>query len=139
MRALAPSLIVASTAVVLLLGIIHLIYTFWGRMLHPRDPDLYTRMNEVSLTLTRETTMWKAWVGFNASHSSGLIVFALVYGYLALTNSAWLFQSTYLLLLGLLVLVGYAVLGKLYWFSVPFWGILLSAVLYCAGLVFGWV
>lgn len=107
-------------------------------MLHPRDPDLYARLNEVSPILTRETTMWKAWVGFNASHSYGVIFFALVYGYLALAHSVFLFQSKYLLLLGLLLLVGYAVLGKLYWFSIPFRGILLSAVLYIAGLMLGW-
>jgi hypothetical protein len=138
MRTIASSLIVASAAVVLLLGVIHLLYTFRGRKLHPRDSDLYTRMNEVSLVITRKTTMCKAWVGFNASHSYGAIFFGLVYGYLALAHSEFLFQSTYLLLLGLLLLVGYAVLGKLYWFSAPLQGILLSAVLYVAGLVLGW-
>jgi hypothetical protein len=138
MRAIASSLIVASAAIVLLLGVIHLLYTFRGRKLHPRDSDLYTRMNEVSLVLTRKTTMWKAWVGFNASHSYGAIFFGLVYGYLALAHSEFLFQSRYLMLLGLLLLVGYAVLGKLYWFSAPLRGILLSAVLYVAGLVLGW-
>jgi hypothetical protein len=138
MRAIASSLIVASAAVMLLLGLIHILYTFRGRKLHPRDSDLYTRMNEVSLVLTRKTTMWKAWIGFNASHSYGAIFFGLVYGYLALAHSEFLFQSTYLLLLGLLLLVGYAVLGKLYWFSAPLLGILLSAVLYVAGLVLRW-
>src|ERR1700738_2692100 len=135
MRAIASSLIAASAAIVLLLGMIHLLYTFRGRKLHPRDSDLQTRMNEVSLVLTRKTTMWKAWVGFNASHSYGAIFFGLVYGYLALAHSEFLFQSTYLLLVGLLLLIGYAVLGKLYWFSAPLRGILLSAVLYVAGLV----
>jgi hypothetical protein len=138
MRAIASSLIVASAAVMLLLGLIHILYTFRGRKLHPRDSDLYIRMNEVSLVLTRKTTMWKAWIGFNASHSYGAIFFGLVYGYLALAHSEFLFQSTYLLLLGLLLLVGYAVLGKLYWFSAPLRGILLSAVLYVAGVVLGW-
>jgi hypothetical protein len=138
MRAIASSLIVASAAVMLLLGVIHLLYTFRGRKLHPRDSDLYTRMNEVSLVLTRKTTMWKAWIGFNVSHSYGAIFFGLVYGYLALAHSEFLFQSTYLQLLGLLLLVGYAVLGKLYWFSAPLRGILLSAVLYVAGVVLGW-
>lgn len=137
MRAIASSLIAASAAIVFLLGVIHLLYTFRGRKLHPRDADLHTRMNEVSLVLTRKTTMWKAWVGFNASHSYGALFFGLVYGYLALAHSEFLFQSTYLLLLGLLLLVGYAVLGKLYWFSAPLRGIVLSAVLYVGGLVLG--
>jgi hypothetical protein len=138
MRAIASSLIAASAAIVLLLGMIHLLYTFRGRKLHPRDADLYTRMNEVSLVLTRKTTMWKAWVGFNASHGYGAIFFGLVYGYLALAHSELLFQSTYLLLVGLLLFIGYAVLGKVYWFRTPLLGIVVSAVLYIAGLVVGW-
>jgi len=138
MRAIAPSLVVASSAIVLVLGLLHLLYTFRGRKLHPRDPDLHVRMNEVSPVITRQTTMWACWVGFNASHSYGLIFFGLVYGYLAIAHSALLFQSPYLLLLGLLLLVGYAVLAKLYWFSAPFRGVLLSAALYLAGLALGW-
>ena len=80
--------------------------------------------------------MWRAWIGFNASHSYGAILFGAVYGYLAVLHSAFLFQSWFLLAVGLLLLVGYAVLGKLYWFSIPFRGIVLAAVLYCLGLVF---
>ena len=79
--------------------------------------------------------MWKAWIGFNASHSYGLILFGAVYGYLALVHPAFLFQSWFLLALGLLFLAGYAILGRLYWFSVPFRGILLATALYVGALV----
>jgi hypothetical protein len=93
---------------------------------------------EVSPIITRETTMWTAWIGFNASHSYGAILFGLVYGYLALAHSSFLFQSAFLLLLGLLLLVGYAFLGKVYFFGVPFRGIVLSPALYVAALIVGW-
>jgi hypothetical protein len=138
MNALAPSLIAASAAIILLLGLIHLAYTFSGTKLHPRDAALQARLKEVSPIITRETTMWKAWIGFNASHSYGAILFGLVYGYLALAHSSFLFQSAFLLLLGLLLLAGYAFLGKVYWFSVPFRGIVLSTALYVAALIVGW-
>ena len=36
--------------------------------------------------------MWRAWVGFNATHSLGLILFGALYGYLATRHSAWLFS-----------------------------------------------
>jgi hypothetical protein len=127
--------VAACAAIMLLLGVIHLVYTFHGRLLHPRDPDVIARMNDVSLVLTRETTMWKAWIGFNASHAYGAIFFGLIYGYLALEHSLLFFQSPFLQVVGLLLLTGYALLGKLYWFSVPFRGILLSAALYIAALV----
>jgi hypothetical protein len=92
-------------------------------------------MEQVPLVLTRQTTMWKAWVGFNASHSYGALLFGTVYGYLALVHSAVLFQSTFLLALGLVALVAYAFLGKRYWFSIPFRGILLATVFYVVALV----
>ena len=138
MIAIPPLLVAVSAAIILLLGLIHLFYTFRGQKLHPRDAALQTRMKEVSPVLTRETTMWKAWVGFNASHSYGAILFGLVYGYLAVAQSSLLFQSPFLLVLGLLLLAGYAVLGKVYWFSVPFRGIVLSAALYVAAVVITW-
>lgn len=49
MATLAGSLIAASAAVVLLLGLIHLVYTFHGRRLHPRDAELEARMRDAPL------------------------------------------------------------------------------------------
>jgi len=138
MNTIAPSLIAASAAIVLLLGLTHLVYTFYGPKLLPRDRELQMRMQEVSPVITRQTTMWKAWVGFNASHSYGAILFGAVYGYLALLHSAFLFQSTFLLLLGLLLLFGYVFLAKRYWFRVPLAGILLATLLYGLALVISW-
>jgi hypothetical protein len=131
----ASSLVTASAAIILLLGLVHLLYTFHGTKLHPRDPQLIVKLKEVSPVITRQTTMWKAWVGFNASHSFGAILFGAVYGYLAVVHSTVLFRSPFLLGLGLLLLVGYVFLGKLYWFSVPFRGIVLATVLYVGGVV----
>ena len=132
----ASILIAASAAIIFLLGLVHLVYTFYGSKLDPRDTELKAKLMTVSPVISRETTMWRAWIGFNASHSYGAILFGAVYGYLAVLHSAFLFQSWFLLAVGLLLLVGYAVLGKLYWFSIPFRGIVLAAVLYCLGLVF---
>ena len=74
----ASALIAASAAVIFALGLIHLIYTFHGPRLHPRDPELELRMKSVSPVITRQTTMWKAWIGFNASHSYGALLFGAV-------------------------------------------------------------
>lgn len=139
MSSIAPLLVAASAAILLLLGLVHLLYTFHGPKLFPRDPELRTRMQEVSPVITRETTMWKAWVGFNASHSCSAILFGAVYGYLALAHSAFLFQSTFLLALGLLLLAGYVVLAKRYWFRIPLGGILLATVLYSLALIVRWM
>ncbi len=138
MNALPALLIAGSAAIILLLGLVHLLYTFYGSKLLPRDSELHARMQEVSPVITRETTMWKAWIGFNASHSYGAILFGGVYGYLSLAHGAFLFQSSFLLSLGLLLLLGYVFLGKRYWFSIPYRGILLASVLYVLALLIGW-
>jgi len=138
MNILPTSLLAGSAAIILLLGLAHLLFTFNGTKLLPRDSELQARMREVSPFISRETSMWKAWVGFNASHSFGAILFGAIYGYLAVFHGAFLFQSVFLLSLGLLVLVGYLLLAKHYWFSAPFRGILLATVLYVLALLTAW-
>ena len=138
MSPLAPILIAGSAGIVLFFGLIHLLYTFSGRKLAPRDDALTARMQQVSLVITPETTVWRAWVGFNASHSSSAILFGVVYGYLAIAHSAFLAQSTFLLSLGLLFLGWYAFLAKRYWFRAPFRGILLATLLYLIALFIDW-
>ena len=135
MITLAQSLLAASAAIILVLGVIHLAYTFTGTKLHPRDRALATGMQDSSLMISRETTMWKAWIGFNASHSFGAMLFGLVYGYLAIAHAAVLFASPFLLAVGGILLAGYVFLGKVYWFSVPYRGIVAAAALYVAALV----
>jgi hypothetical protein len=78
--------------------------------------------------------MWRAWVGFNASHSMGLILFGLVFGFLALAHDQLLFQSPFLLVVGLAMLGGYVVLSKVYWFSVPLTGVSISLACYLASI-----
>jgi len=135
MHTIAASLIAAGAAITLLLGLMHLLYTYYGPKLSPRDPELQARMQVVSPVITRETTMWRAWIGFNASHSYGLILFGLVYGYLALAHRDFLFQSDFLLAVGLMLLFGYVFLAKRYFFRIPFLGVLLATAFYVSGLV----
>lgn len=137
MITLPSALIAASAAIILLLGLAHLLFTFSGPKLMPRDRALQARMQEVAPVISRETTIWKAWVGFNASHSFGAIMFGAIYGYLSLVHAAFLFRSTFLLSLGLLLLCGYLFLGKRYWFRVPFRGILVALALYVLALLTG--
>jgi hypothetical protein len=98
---LASILMVLSAGIILALGVLHLIYTFSGTKLTPRDPALQVWMAEVSPVITRQTTMWKAWIGFNATHSSGAVLFGLVYGYFSVVHREVLFNSLFLLAAGL--------------------------------------
>jgi|KBSMisStandDraft_5_1062788.scaffolds.fasta_scaffold670780_1 hypothetical protein len=130
----AQILMLLSAGIILALGTIHLAYTFRGSKLTPRDPALQVAMDHTSPVITRETTMWRCWVGFNASHSMGAILFGLVYGFLAATHAQLLFHSIFLLVVGLAMLGGFLVLGRVYWFSVPFRSIAVALACYLAGI-----
>ena len=134
MEHVAKYLILVSAAIILILGSLHLFYTFFGLKLKPRDAELQKRMCQVSPIISRETTMWAAWVGFNASHSFGAILFGLVFSYLALSHSTMLLGSSFLLSVGFALLVGYTLLAKKYWFSIPFRCIVVALVMYVGSL-----
>jgi hypothetical protein len=135
-RIVKPAVFIAASAmVILLLGITHLLYTFRGTQLHPRDPELTAKMMTVSPVITRESTMWRVWIGFNATHSFGLILFGALFGYLAVRHSAFLFDSWFLLALGFALLLAYAAVAELYFFAAPFRGIVIAMFLYLLGIV----
>jgi hypothetical protein len=115
------------------LGCMHLLYTYRGNKLDPRDPAVRAAMERVHLVITRQTTVWRAVKGFNASHSLGLIVFGLVYGYLAMRRPDVLSGSPFLLAMGMAVLLAYLALARRYFFRVPFTGVALACALYAAG------
>jgi len=134
MNTAASLLIATSSAILLVLGLAHLFFTFRGPKLLPRDQALQSRMQEVSPGITKQTTMWRAWIGFNASHSVGLVMFGAVFGYLAIFRESILFESSYLRILGFLVLGGYILLAKKYFFRTPYRASLLAGVLYASAI-----
>lgn len=132
---LAPVFILASAAVVGLLGCAHLFFTFYSKRFDPRDAALAAALAVTAPIISAQTTMARAAKGFHASHSLGFMLFSLVWGYLALAQWAVLRQSPLLLVLGMVVLLAYLLLAKSYWFSVPLRGLALANALYAAGLV----
>ncbi len=129
------NLLIAASAVVLgALGSIHLLYTYWGNKLDPRDPAVRAAMERTHPVITRQTTVWRATKGFNASHSLGIIAFALLYGYLAMWRPEVLAGSRFLSGLGMAVLLAYLVLSWRYFFRIPFRGVALACVLYAIGM-----
>lgn len=130
---IASALIVASATVVGLLGCVHLLFTFYSNKFDPRDAMVTEALRVVSPVISRQTTMARAAKGFHASHSLGAMLFALVWGYLALQHWALLVRSPFLMGLGMVVLLAYLALAWRYWFSVPLRGIALATGLYAVG------
>ena len=132
-QTLSQILFACSAAILLTLGSVHLYLTYFHTSFEPRDATLRAHMDATHPRLTRETTVWRAWIGFNASLSLGVMLFGLVYGYLAVWQNTMLVQSGFLLGLGMLVLVAYVVLARRYWFRVPLIGCTIALLLYTAG------
>ena len=131
----ARILMALSASIVLTLGVLHLDSTFRGPSLTPRDPALQFSMSKSSPMVTNETTMWRCWMGFNASHSIGLVLFGLIYGYLALAHDQLLFRSSFLLVVGLMLLACLIVVCRLYFFRAPLIGVSTSFVFYVVSVV----
>lgn len=125
----------ASALIPLVLGTLHLLYTFWGPKLLPRDPGVIDAMKGTTMVITRETTVWKAWIGFNTTHSMSLMLFGLIYGYFALARPEVLFGSPFLQAVGIVTLVAFLVLSRAYFFSIPLAGIAIATALYVGGLI----
>lgn len=136
---MVKTLLTLGSAIIGLLGTVHLFYTLQTNKFEPRDDALGARLREVSPVLTAETTMWKAWVGFNASHSLGAILFAAVFGYLAWFELWFLLSSPFLMAVSVLTLAAYLLMARLYWFSAPFRGIALALILFLAGYVYAYL
>ena len=77
--------------------------------------------------------MWNAWIGFNASHSLGAMLFGVLYGYFAIFRFQMLAQDGFLAVVGAVFLTSFLLLAKRYWFNIPLAGLACALTLYAAG------
>jgi hypothetical protein len=110
-------LLAASAAIVLYLGSVHLALTMFTQNFSPTDGQLEIAMKHTPMVISRQTTMWNAWIGFHFSHSIALILFGLMYGYLVICRWEVLRRSYFLAILGLVFLLAYVVLARVFWFK----------------------
>lgn len=80
-------------------------------------------MQGSTMAIHPSTNMWRAWLGFNFSHSLGAVTFGLVYLILAVTDFGVITSNP--MLLGLPVVVSgiFLLLAWRYWFIIPLVGI----------------
>ena len=119
-------LIIIGAAIFGLLGTIHLVFTFFTNKFEAFDSAVTESMKGSSLMLTKETSIWSAWVGFNASHSLGLILMAGIYIPLTTSHFSLIQHSQWFSILPAVTGLSFLVLAKKYWFKIPFIGILIS-------------
>ena len=122
------ALLIVGATIFGVLGSAHLFFTFYSNKFDARDEAVTTGMKNTSPVLTKETTMWKAWIGFNASHSLGAMLVTAFYVPLAVTNMQVIRESIWFSLLPVIIGLAYLFLAKKYWFKTPFIGILISTI-----------
>jgi hypothetical protein len=120
---MSQALVVAGASIFLLLGVAHGVLTLRDlgkpRALTPRDPELRKAMQQSSLALDRTINLWKAWMGFNLSHSLGLMLFGAGFLYVGLREPGAFAASPLLQGCAVAVSAIYLVLSLLFWFSKP--------------------
>jgi len=121
-----------------LLGALHAIYTLLDlrnpRRLVPADPSVAQAMANSALRLSGgRTDMWRAWIGFNFSHSLGVL---LVAG-LAIWAGSRFNTLPVGVIIPALTLIGcfYLVLALLYWFRIPAIGIAIGTSCFAAAWI----
>jgi hypothetical protein len=77
-------------------------------------------MKSANPILTKETTLWKAWIGFNASHSLGAIFIGVMNFYLAVLYFDLVQSDPFFFVLNIATTAFYLWLAKKYWFEIPF-------------------
>ena len=131
-------LLILGGAVFGVLGGVHAIYTMLDlhdpRFLVPVDPSVAQAMAKSSLRLSQGgTDMWRAWIGFNFSHSLGV----LLVGALAIWAGSRAKTFPIGVITPALTLIGciYLVLCLLYWFRDPAIGVAIGTGCFAAAWV----
>lgn len=136
MSELSRYLFLAGSLPFLVLGLAHVVATPLvpgrPRGLSPADPRLAEEMTRTALRLTRRTDIWKAWVGFNLSHSLGLLLLGIVVLLVGRTEAVFQREGPTFAPLALVVAAVYLVLGLKYWFRTPIAGCAAGAALFLA-------
>jgi len=125
----------AGSIIIAVFGSIHLYYTFFTNKFSSRNEKVIEEMKTSFLILTKETTIWKAWIGFNASHSSGVIFIGVVNFYLAVQYFTVLQSGHFFFLFNILTMGFYLWLARKYWFKIPLAGILIALVCFIASYI----
>ena len=132
---MAQILLIIGASIFGILGTIHLLYTYFTNKFEAHDTAVTEAMKGTSPILTKETSVWSAWVGFNASHSLGVMSFAAVYIPLAASYFQIIQQSLWFSFLPVIIGLSYLALAKKYWFKTPFVGILISTICFVGAAV----
>lgn len=123
-QALTQALVVIGASVFLLLGALHGALTLRDmvgppRCIGPRDAALHAAMQRATLAIHRDTNLWRAWIGFNLSHSLGAMMFGIAYAVIGGALLPVYASSPALQAVAVAVAAVYLLLSLNFWFIRP--------------------
>jgi hypothetical protein len=125
----------AGSVVMGLLGTIHMIYTFFTDKFLPRDEKLIGEMTKTSTVLSEQLSMWKAWIGFNGSHSSGVLFIAIINCFIAVKYFPLFQKSHFFFLFNIITIAFYVFLARKYWYVPPLIGVSIAFFCYTVSYI----
>ena len=134
------ALLIVGSSISVLLGAIHGVLTLTDlghpRSFTPVDATLRLAMQQSSIALHPRINLWQAWLGFNLSHSLGLLMFGGAFLYIGIRHSSLFAQSVPLQGCAILISAAYLVMSLQFWYSRPAigWGIATACFVLAAGL-----
>lgn len=120
------------SVIIAVLGCMHLYYTFFTDKFSSRNEKAVEEMKTSFPILTKEMTIWNAWISFNATHSSGAIFIGAINFYLAVRYFTILQSDHFFFLFNILTMGFYVWIGGKYWFKTPFIGALTVLICFIA-------
>lgn len=108
-------LLIIGASIFLLLGTAHgaltLIDLSNPSSFTPRDPELRAAMQKSAIEFHPKINLWRAWLGFNLTHSLGIILFGGAFLYIGVFHSLLFSQSPLLQGCSILVSAAYLVIS----------------------------
>ena len=116
-------MIILAASIFLTLGSIHALLTLKDlkapRAFTPRDPELLRAMQHSGIALHPSINLWDAYMGFNLTHSLGLMLFGAAYVYVGIFEPIAFAHSILLQGCAIGVSAIYLVLSIRFFFSKP--------------------
>jgi hypothetical protein len=123
--------LIVGASIFVLLGSAHGALTLRD-LSHPRaftpKAELRAAMQQSAIALNPSINLWRAWLGFNLTHSLGAVMFGSAFLYLGILHSSLFSQSPLLQCLAVLLSAIYLVISSKFFFSKPVIGSAVSMV-----------
>lgn len=114
---------ITGASIFLILGILHGVLTLKDlrnpRTFTPPDEALRLAMQNSSIAIHPHTNLWRAWLGFNLSHSLGLLMFGGTFLAIGLFYFSIFAQILWVQICALYISAIYLLMSLKFWFSQP--------------------